>query len=304
MRPLTEGAPEAAELLDDAAFLSARPGWDLVVTTDMVVEGVHFLPSDPPDLVARKLLRVNLSDLAAKAAEPFGYLLAIAWPPAWDETARVRFADGLAEDQPRFGVKLLGGDTVATPGPMTASMTAVGYAPAGRAVRRSGAKVGDGLYVTGTIGDGWLGLQVGRGELEGIDARLRAGLLDRYRLPQPRVEQTPLLRESAHACIDVSDGLVADAGHLGRASGVGVEIWLEALPVSEGAGTWLALQPSASAALIQLATGGDDYELLAAGSDERLGGLTQVGRCVEGAGVLVRHLGAEVEVGRCGWRYG
>jgi len=165
-RPLTGGAPEAAELLDDAAFLPARPGYELVITKDAIVEGVHFLPDDPPDLVARKLLRVNLSDLAAKAAEPFGYVLAVAWPGRWGARERAAFARGLADDQAEFGVRLLGGDTVSTPGPMTASVTALGYAPEGRAVRRSGARPGQGVYVSGTIGDGWLGLRAAQGELE------------------------------------------------------------------------------------------------------------------------------------------
>jgi thiamine-monophosphate kinase len=141
--------PEAAGLKDDAAFIQARPGWELVVTTDAVVEGVHFLPGTPPELVARKLLRVNLSDLAAKGAEPFGYQLAVAWPPGWGREARAAFAGGLAQDQAEFGIGLLGGDTVATPGPLTASITALGYAPAGRAVRRSGARPGDLVLVSG-----------------------------------------------------------------------------------------------------------------------------------------------------------
>ncbi|MDP9103658.1 MAG: thiamine-phosphate kinase, partial [Pseudomonadota bacterium] len=140
-RPLAT-APEALGLMDDAAVLTSRLGFELVVTADAIVEGVHFLPDDPPELVARKLMRVNLSDLAAKAAEPYGYMLTVAWSPAWDEARRAAFARGLGEDQAAFGLKLFGGDTVATPGPMTASVTMFGWVPQGRMVRRSGAQVG------------------------------------------------------------------------------------------------------------------------------------------------------------------
>ena len=135
---MTAGAPEAAGLLDDAAFIPPRAGYELVITSDAMVEGVHFLAEDAPDLVARKLLRVNLSDLAAKAAEPYGYLLTVAWPHRWGAAERTAFARGLAHDQGLYGIRLLGGDTVSTPGPMTASVTALGYAPEGRSVRRAG----------------------------------------------------------------------------------------------------------------------------------------------------------------------
>src|SRR5512141_2582727 len=157
-RPLTGGAPGAFDLLDDAAIVPQRPGFDLVVTKDAIVEGVHFPSGERPDLVARKLLRVNLSDLAAKAAEPFGCFLAVAWPIAFGPAQREAFAEGLGEDLKRYGVALLGGDTVVTPGPFTASLTALGWVPEGRMVRRAGARVGDRVAVSGTIGDATLGL--------------------------------------------------------------------------------------------------------------------------------------------------
>ena len=269
-----------------------------------MVEGVHFLPDDPPDRIARKLLRVNLSDLAAKGAEPFGYLLAVAWPAAWGDRERAAFAAGLAEDGAQFGVRLLGGDTVSTPGPMTASVTALGYAPAGRAVRRSGARPGDSLFVTGTIGDGWLGLLAAGGGLVELEDALRAALVERYQLPQPRLELRGWLLEQATACLDVSDGLIADLGHLCAVSGVAAELELEKLPLSEAARAWIAPQPDAAGALTQLATGGDDYELLiASAAPEGPGPMTRIGRLVEGAGVRVLHHGAKIEVGRTGWRH-
>jgi len=171
-RPLTRGAPGALDLLDDAAVVPSRPGYDLVITKDALVEGVHFLRGEAPDLVARKLLRVNLSDLAAKAAEPFGCLLAVAWPANADARYRERFAMGLAADLESYDVHLLGGDTVVTEGPFTTSLTALGWAPKGRMVRRSGARPGDRLLVSGTIGDGALGLAAAQGAIPDTDGFL------------------------------------------------------------------------------------------------------------------------------------
>ena len=177
LRPLAH--PEWGRgLADDVAVLPSRPGYDLVLTKDAMVEGVHFLPDDPLDMVARKLLRVNLSDLAAKGAEPFGYLLACFWSERCGWPEREAFAAGLAEDQAKFGVHLLGGDTVRTSGPASFSLTAMGWATTGKTVSRAGAQVGDLVFVTGVIGDGLLGLRAARGELsleaERIDALLQA----------------------------------------------------------------------------------------------------------------------------------
>ena len=311
-RPLTGGAPEAADLLDDAAFLPARPGYELVITKDAVVAGVHFLPGTPPDLVARKLLRVNLSDLAAKAADPFGYLLAVAWPAAWGEADRQAFARGLAQDQALFGITLLGGDTVSTPGPFTASVTAVGYAPTGTAVRRRGARPGDLLFVSGTVGDGWLGLQAARGVVGFGDDR--EALISRYELPEPRSPLTALLRAHAHSALDVSDGLVADVGHLARAGAVGVKLHLERLPLSAGARAWTATQSDHGLALETLATGGDDYEIAFTVAADlrteveseaaRVGvPVTAVGEVVAGEGVRVMLKGSLRAPAPTGWRH-
>jgi thiamine-monophosphate kinase len=290
--------PEAAGLKDDAAFIQARPGWELVVTTDAVVEGVHFLPGTPPELVARKLLRVNLSDLAAKGAEPFGYQLAVAWPPGWGREARAAFA---------------GGDTVATPGPLTASITALGYAPAGRAVRRSGARPGDLVLVSGVIGDGWLGLQAAKGELHVGQAHL-AALRARYELPEPRLQLTPALREHAHSALDVSDGLVADLAHLASASDVNLGLELDDLPLALAGRAWLDGQTDPASALERLASGGDDYEiaftirpeaLSACQADALLAGVpvTVIGRVMAGSGLTVSYQGEARQPARTGWRH-
>ncbi len=312
LAPLAEGAPEAFGLLDDAAAIPARPGYDLIVSKDAIVEGVHFLPDDPPDLVARKLLRVNLSDLAAKGAEPYGYFLAIAWPENYGWPEREAFARGLAEDQSCFSLKLFGGDTVATPGPLTASLTILGWTPAGQMVRRAGARPGDVVLVSGTIGDGFLGLLCGKG-LGVINSYSDADwLLDRYRLPQPRSGLAQALRDHANAAADISDGLIADAGKVAAASGVGFEIDLDQLPLSAPATAWLADADDSAAARIALATGGDDYEIVCTAAPEKAPALlaaakaagialAPIGRAIEGSGVCVIVGGAEVQVARAGY---
>lgn len=298
LRPLAEGSPEALGLKDDAAVLPSRPGHDLVVTKDALVEGVHFLAGDPLDLAARKLLRVNLSDLAAKGAEPYGYLLALALPDRTDVEAFVR---GLTEDQAAFGLRLFGGDTVRTPGPLTLSATLFGWVEAGTMVRRGAAKVGDRLFVSGPIGDGHLGLLAAQGRLSGPADHL-AYLADRYRLPRPRLDLRETVRR-VHAAADVSDGLIADAGRIADASGVAVTIELGRLPLSAAAADWLAAQPDRKAGLLALATGGDDYELVCAASEADLP-LTYIGQVVAGSGVTAHLDGGRVDFTHGGWRHG
>jgi len=304
---LADGAPEALGLLDDAAILPSRTGFELVVTTDVMVEGVHFLAEDPADLIARKLLRVNLSDLAAKAAAPYGYLLTVAWSPAWSEERRAAFARGLGEDQAAFGLKLFGGDTVSTPGPMSAGATLFGWVEAGRAVLRSGARPGDVVLVSGTIGDGWLGLQAARGDLD-LTMAERTYLAWRYRLPEPRLGLRQALARHASAAADVSDGLLADLGHIGEASGVGIEIDLDQLPLSDAAAHW-------SGDILTLAAGGDDYEIVCTAPPSKVGPLTAdaaaagapmtvIGGVVAGNGVATRLRGHAVAADRQGWRHG
>jgi thiamine-monophosphate kinase len=251
-RPLAgEGA---LGLADDAALLTPPAGRELALAADAMVAGVHFLPDDPPDTIGRKLLRVNLSDLAAMGARPLGYLITIALPAGLDDDWLAGFAAGLAEDQARYGLHVLGGDTVSTPGPLSLSLTALGTVEPGTALRRAGAQPGDEVWVSGRIGDGWLGLRAARGEWPDPDGALAA----RYRLPEPRLALGRALRGLAHACMDVSDGLLQDLSHLCRAGGLAAEVEAALVPVSDRA-----------APIEALVTGGDDYELLFAAPPER-----------------------------------
>ncbi len=227
--------PGGLDLLDDAALVDCREGHRLVMTADAIVEGVHYLADDPPGLVAKKLLRVNLSDLAAMAARPLHYLLTTALPAERGPEWIAAFAGGLADDQRRFEVALLGGDSVATHGPAVLSLTAIGEVAAGTEIRRSGARIGDMVWVSGTIGDAWLGLGVLRGAHPQLSAEHRDALISRFRLPEPRVELGPALRGIAHAMIDVSDGLLADLGHICETSRVGAVVEQPALPLSAAA---------------------------------------------------------------------
>jgi thiamine-monophosphate kinase len=295
-RPLTRGAAGAFDLKDDAAVLQWRAGCEMVVTKDAIVEGVHFPIGEDPALVARKLLRVNLSDLAAKGAEPFACFLAVAWPKTMAAAERAAFATGLGEDLERFGLVLMGGDTVSTPGPLTASLTAMGWVPIGGMIRRGGAQVGDLLMVSGTIGDGFLGLKAEMGDLADADGFLA----DRYRLPQPRLDLREALR-GAHAAADVSDGLIADVGHIAEASNVGLRLDLDRLPLSPGAQAWLAAQPERGAALVALASGGDDYEIVCA-APAPIAGFTVIG-VVIAAGRQVRVDGLVIESGQGGFQH-
>ncbi|QTC92909.1 thiamine-phosphate kinase [Brevundimonas goettingensis] len=301
-------------LVDDVAVVPSRPGFDLVLTKDALVEGVHFLPEDPLDTVAQKLLRVNLSDLASKGVEPFGYLLACHWSQRCGWPERQAFAEGLARDQKEFGIHLLGGDTVVTPGPASFSVTLMGWAKAGRVVARNGARPGDAVFVTGQIGDGFLGLKAAQGALTLALERIEA-LIDHYRRPMPQTAFAEVVRDMATASLDVSDGLIADIGHIAEASGVGIELDMERTPVSLAGQAWLETRVDRQAAFEQLATGGDDYEIAftAPAADEaalrreaerRHIRLTRVGQVVAGAGVRVRFEGRPVELARAGWTHG
>ncbi|HET6184517.1 MAG TPA: thiamine-phosphate kinase [Acetobacteraceae bacterium] len=247
-RPLAGAGADA--LRDDVALIRPPEGRELVLKIDALVGGVHFLPDDPPELISRKLLRVNLSDLAAKGAVPLGYLLSLSAPRGTPDSFFAAFAAGLAADQAEFGIALWGGDTTSTPGPLSLALTAIGHVAPGAAPRRSGARPGDLICVTGTIGDGALGLRAARGELADPTGYLR----DRYRLPRPRLGLA--LAGLVSASMDVSDGLVQDLAHICRASGVAAEIGAARVPLSPQARTagpeWLPL----------CLTGGDDYELL------------------------------------------
>jgi thiamine-monophosphate kinase len=266
--------PGAFGLTDDAAVLKAD-GEDIVVNTDAIVEGVHFLPDDPPDTIARKALRVNLSDLAAKGATPAGFVLTLALRTP-DEAWLAEFVRGLGEDITTFGCALLGGDTVSTPGPLMVSVTAFGRVPEGRMVRRHGATEGDRVVVSGTIGDAALGLGVLKGGAVATtlarDSNARAALVTRYRVPQPRHALALAVREFATASMDVSDGLAGDLAKLCGVSGVSAVIDAPAIPLSASA---KALLDRGVIGLETLVAGGDDYEVLCTIPENRMTAFTQ-----------------------------
>ncbi len=262
-RPLATH-PGSFGLADDAAAITPPPGCDLVLTTDGVIGGVHFFPDDPADAVAKKALRINLSDLAAKGATPAGFLLSIALPAGFAPAWLAEFARGLGEDAEHYRCPLLGGDTDKSPGAITVHIAAIGTLPHGTMVRRKGARPGDIIVATGTIGDAALGLALrqGRGEkgAGALDAAMRAHLLARYLLPQPRTTIAEALRRHATAAMDVSDGLAGDLSKLCRVSGVAAEVAIADVPLSDAARAALAADPSLIETIL---TGGDDFEIIA-----------------------------------------
>jgi thiamine-monophosphate kinase len=261
-RPLAKH-PGALGLADDAALLAPPPGCDLVLTTDGIIAGVHVFPDTPADAIARRALRVNLSDLAAKGAKPAGFLLAIALPDGITDEWLAAFARGLSEDAELYDCPLLGGDTDHTPGPLSVSITAFGTLPSGTIVRRGGATAGDALFVTGTVGDAALGLLLRKDAQAGapLTAAQRNHLLTRYVLPEPRNALAETVRTHAAAALDISDGLAGDLAKLCRASGVTAQIDATRVPLSDAAGALIAGE---AALLERVLTGGDDYEILAA----------------------------------------
>jgi thiamine-monophosphate kinase len=288
--------PGALALTDDAAVLTPPEGSEVVVTVDAIVAGVHFFADDPPEAVARKALRVNLSDLAAKGAEPAGFLVTLALPDATTDEWLAGLARGLKADVERYDCPLLGGDTVRTPGPATISITAFGMLPRGSMVLRSGARPGDTILVTGTIGDAALGLRL-RHDPEaaarwGLDGAMRDHLLARYLAPEPRNAVAVAVRAHASAAMDVSDGLAGDLAKLCRVSGVAAEIDVARVPLSPAARKGLAAEP----ALIEtILTGGDDYEIVCTAAPGNVGAfqaacsatgvtLSDIGRATAGEG--------------------
>jgi thiamine-monophosphate kinase len=272
--PLARAFPGAYGLLDDAAVISPAPGNDLVLKTDIIVGGIDFPPDSAPNLVARKGLRVNLSDLAAKGAVPRAYLLDLILPNTVDERWIADFAAGLAQDQTEYGIHLIGGDMSSTAGPITVAVTAVGEAPIGRIIRRGGAQRDDTIFITGTIGDAALGLSVLGGALE-LDGTSSAFLLDRYRLPQPRVALGPQLIGVATAGLDVSDGLVADLRHICEVSGLSAVIAAKSVPLSTAARVAVSADPRRLATAL---TGGDDYEILFTAPAAAMGRIGELSR--------------------------
>jgi len=313
LAPLTEGFAGAFQLTDDAAVIGPMAGRDIVTTTDTMVAGVHFIGDERPDLIAAKLLRVNLSDLAAMGAVPLAYLLNIALPDSIDDDWIKAFAAGLAADQSAFGITLAGGDSVATPGPPTLTITAFGTVETGQAIRRLGAQPEDVIYVSGTIGDAAVGLRSLHEEVAGLTSEMRDELIGRYRLPRPRVGLGQRLARLASAAIDISDGLAADLSHLLAASGVGAEVDAGAVPLSDAVRAVLDREPDL---LTTVLTGGDDYELLftvAPGYAARIVKiaadlslpLTPIGRIVADRTLTITAPdGTEMHLARKGWVHG
>lgn len=294
-KPLARGEPNALGLGDDAAVLAVTPGKRLVATMDTLIAGVHFLPDDSPAGIAQKLLRANLSDLAAMGATPRWYLLSLGLSETTPESWIAAFAAGLAADQAEFFVTLVGGDTVKTPGPVTVTVTALGEVAPGNELLRSGAKAGDAVYVSGTIGDGYLGLLAAKGELSGLSPSFRQFLIGRYNRPTPRLGLGIALarlgsKDRVHAAIDVSDGLIADLGQICEASGgLDAQIELGQIPFSEAGGVAIA---SDSTLALKATGGGDDYELLIAAPPAVESTLLELGRAI---GVPVTRIGALAE---------
>lgn len=296
-------------LTDDVAIVSPPPGHELVLKADAIVESVHFHSLDPADTVAKKALRVNLSDLAAKGAKPAGYLLTLNLPNATGMEWLEAFARGLAEDQKQFGISLFGGDTTATPGSLSISVSMFGFIPAGTLTKRSGAKPGDLVFVSGTIGDAGAGLAVLTGEGHNISSAARDELIGRYHLPQPRLALGQALRGIASGSLDVSDGLIADLGHIAETSHVRIAVDALRIPLSH------ALHALWGDAFARAATSGDDYEIAFTAPAEKRDAVliaardsntrvTEIGRAEKGEGVtLLDPSGNEIAIARAGFTH-
>ena len=319
LAPLTTGAPGAFGLRDDCAKLTPRAGFDLVLKTDPVRAGVHFFADDLPEAIAWKALAVNVSDLAAKGAQPLAYLMALSFPEAPTRAWMQAFARGLSAAQAAFGCHLIGGDTDRAQGPLSIGMTVIGEVPAGTMVRRDTARAGDAIYVSGSLGDAGIGLQLHREAREGrSDLRQRWGLtdyqtgyfIDRYLRPQPRIDHAATVRAHASASMDVSDGLVKDLERMCKASGVGAVIDSDMIQWSSPMVLVIRQQPELFSTIL---SAGDDYEILAtvgaadvaafsADATRLPDGAHRIGTIVEGAGVRVlRADGSEIVFNRKGW---
>lgn len=303
----------ALGLRDDAGYFTPPPGADIVVTTDPIVSGLHFLPGERADDIAWKALAVNISDLAAKGAVPLAYTMALAFPEPPTHAFMKVFSRGLADAQARFGCSLIGGDTDKTKGPLSISITAFGAVPGGRIVQRATASIGDEIFVTGTLGDAALGLALHQ-EPEAVSSGLTDGdkgfLMARYLRPEPRLELAPLLRAYASAALDISDGLAKDLRRLAAGAGGQAKVAFDTLPLSSSARMVVAADRAQKTAVI---AGGDDYEILFAippslADDLRQDtahlpfNVTHIGTLIPGEGVVITETdGSVIDVGRAGW---
>lgn len=319
LAPLTAGAPGAFDLKDDCAQLTPSAGFDLILKTDPVRAGVHFFADDPPEDIAWKALAVNLSDLAAKGAEPLAYLMALSFPEAPTRAWMAKFVAGLGAIQSQFGCTLIGGDTDRAPGPLSIALTLIGQVPTGQMVRRATARAGDAIFVSGTLGDSGLGLRLHAEAREGrrtLQDRWKladpdvAFLIDRYLRPTPQLQLISALRQHATAAMDISDGLIKDLTRMCNASGVGAHVDSSAIAFSKPALKVLAIEPEAFSTII---SAGDDYQILAAVPAAAKATFTQKTRqtpapmhCVgafseDGRVVVSRSDGTEILFDRTGW---
>ena len=310
--PLAGDCAAADGLNDDAAALPVPAGCDLVVSTDTIVEKIHYLGLESPDAIACKLLRVTLSDLASKGARPVWYTMNLALPGKIDDEWLAGFCSGLAGDQEKYGVTLVGGDTVKTDGPTVLTLTGYGLVPSGAILRRGGARAGDLLYVTGTMGDGAFGLECARGGFPELNWGMRQSLVQRYERPEPPVAFGPDLIGVANAAMDVSDGLVGDLMHMAETSGLHAVLLSPDVPVSDAVAEILSDSPDR---LTTVLTGGDDYQILASVPPEKEApfqeaaarhgvSATRIGRFENGRGVSVLDAdGAELGLTRTGYTH-
>jgi thiamine-monophosphate kinase len=303
--PLTAQAPGARGLLDDAASLSPSDGYELVVTMDTIVAGVHYLANETPENIVAKLMGSNLSDLAAMGARPLGFTLSCGWDTDVEIIEIEAFASAMSDWVNDYAFPLLGGDTVKTPDTSVFTLTAFGETPLGKSINRSGAKVGDGVYASGTIGDGALGLLAAQGHMSQLSSAHQAFLENRYRVPQPRVSLGQSLVGFATACIDISDGLIQDAGHIAHTSGVSIELEWDKMPLSDASKAAFESNPNMMSTIL---TGGDDYELLFTARDlpkRSNTDVTKIGKIVQGApGVNVLDTqGNLVKVNKTGYNH-
>ena len=314
--PLTRGVPGAYGLKDDVAYLPSSP-LGHVVTCDQVIEGTHFLSSDPLDWVAKRLVRRNLSDLIAKGCEPVGAFLTLAWPKGRPYVQVADFADGLGQDLANLcgDCPLLGGDTSSTNGPLVASLILMGrgLSVSGAPILRSGARSGDLVFLTGIIGDSHLGLQVRLGQMDGQG--LEGAVAFAMAPAPPPLEVAEVIATFAQASIDISDGLLADAGHVAEASHLAMHLRLEQVPLSAEATGFMACSPNPVESLLGLVTGGDDYQALMCVAPDRAAAfvsalaaigvrVTQIGVCQEGQGIVLTHCGSSVALpARTGWQF-
>lgn len=303
--PLAKGAPGAHGLLDDAATMAPSDGCELVVTMDTVVAGIHYLADETPSNIVAKLIGSNLSDLAAMGAFPRGFTLSCAWPQHIKTDDIAAFAHAMADWVDTYSFPLLGGDTVRTLGEGVFTVTAFGEAPVGRSLKRNGAKAGNDVFVTGTIGDGALGLLSAQGKLSMLSSDDQAYLADRYRIPQPRVFVGQSLVGCATACIDISDGLIQDLRHIARTSNARIELEIDTIPLSDAAKRATESNPEMMSLLL---SGGDDYELAftapSAPSNVSVP-ITRIGRVVAGGSDVVLKAidGSLVAVAKTGYNH-